>query len=160
MFVSKSEWWHHDKTAVSSLSIQNMLSSAHPPPAFPPPSIPLSFTVVSSTGLVFIRTMRQHICLLLLLTTPPESLWALEKQCREWLQNSKSLTLHPLMRESTWQRESKLICVWNGNANSLSPTLWMRAQGPSTRCKPHLLCVSSMCKMAKACQTATVSTRI
>lgn len=54
----------------------------------------------------------------------------------------KSLALHPLMRESTWQRESKLICVWNANVNSLGSTLWMRTHRALLLCcKTHLLCV-------------------
>lgn len=42
--------------------------------------------------------------------------------------------------------KSKLICVWNANANSPSPTLYTRAQGPSPRCKTHLLSVLTCVK--------------
>lgn len=57
------------------------------------------------------------------------------KSCVANIPHTKSFALHSLKRESTWQRESKLICVWNANVTSLSPSMCLRALRAFRCCK-------------------------
>ena len=104
--------------------------------------LPTSVSAVDITSLFFIWSMRWHICPLPQLSPSP---WVSVGTWKAaWRASAKPPNLSHFIL--SWgnlpgSEKGELICVWNANVNSLSPTLWMRAPRPSPCCKTHLLCV-------------------
>lgn len=107
--------------------------------------LPLPVSLTSSvTILFFILTINWHLSVAACNTTTTSTIMSPcghLKSCVANIPHTKSFALHSLKRESTCQRESKLICVWNANVTSLSPSMCLRALRASGCCKTHLLCM-------------------